>query len=234
MNKKIISKNASWTFKKNVPKKFSHHIKKSVPYYNEMHNMICELSDFFLNEKSTYYDIGSSTGVLLNKLSQRHLNKKVKLIGVESVMEMIVQAKKENLKKNKNIKYLNKDIMKIKLEKADLITSCYTVQFINPKHRQKLINKIYKSLNWGGAFILFEKIRASDARFQDIFAQIYLEFKLKNKFSTHEVINKQKSLKGVLEPFSEYGNLGLLKRAGFKDIIPIFQWFNFKGFLCIK
>ena len=124
--------------------------------------------------------------------------------------------------------------MKIKLEKADLITSCYTVQFINPKHRQKLINKIYKSLNWGGAFILFEKIRASDARFQDIFAQIYLEFKLKNKFSTHEVINKQKSLKGVLEPFSEYGNLGLLKRAGFKDIIPIFQWFNFKGFLCIK
>ena len=196
-----------------------------------MHNMICELSDFFLNEKSTYYDIGSSTGVLLNKLSQRHLNKKVKLIGVESVMEMIVQAKKENLKKNKNIKYLNKDIMKIKLEKADLITSCYTVQFINPKHRQKLINKIYKSLNWGGAFILFEKIRASDARFQDIFAQIYLEFKLKNKFSTHEVINKQKSLKGVLEPFSEYGNLGLLKRAGFKDIIPIFQWFNFKGFL---
>ena len=81
---------------------------------------------------------------------------------------------------------------------------------------------------------MFEKIRASDARFQDIFAQIYLEFKLKNKFSTHEVINKQKSLKGVLEPFSEYGNLGLLKRAGFKDIIPIFQWFNFKGFLCIK
>ena len=234
MNKKIISKNAYWTFKKNVPKKFSHHIKKSVPYYNEMHNMICELSDFFLNEKSTYYDIGSSTGVLLNKLIQKNLNKKVKLIGVESVMEMIVQAKKENLKKNKNIKYLNKDIMKIKLEKADLITSCYTVQFINPKHRQKLINKIYKSLNWGGAFILFEKIRASDARFQDIFAQIYLEFKLKNKFSTHEVINKQKSLKGVLEPFSEYGNLGLLKRAGFKDIIPIFQWFNFKGFLCIK
>ena len=148
---------------------------------------------------------------------------------------MIIQAKKENLNKNnKNIKYINKDITKMKFKKSDLITSCYTIQFINPKNRQEIINKIYKSLNWGGAFIVFEKIRASDARFQDIFSQIYLEFKIINKFSENEVVNKSKSLKGVLEPFSEYGNLGLLKRAGFVDIIPIFQWFSFKGFLCIK
>ncbi len=235
MYKKIFSKNASWSFKDKVPKKFSYHIKKSVPYYNEMHNMICELSDFFLHEKSTCYDLGSSTGLLLNKLSKKHANKKMNLIGVESVKEMIIQAKKENLNKNnKNIKYINKDIIKMKFKKSDLITSCYTIQFINPKNRQEIINKIYKSLNWGGAFIVFEKIRASDARFQDIFSQIYLEFKLKNKFSENEVVNKSKSLKGVLEPFSEYGNLGLLKRAGFVDIIPIFQWFSFKGFLCIK
>ena len=56
------------------------------------------------------------------------------LIGVESVKEMIIQAKKENLNKNnKNIKYINKDITKMKFKKSDLITSCYTIQFINPK-----------------------------------------------------------------------------------------------------
>ena len=58
--------------------------------------------------------------------------------------------------------------------------------------------------------------------------------KLKKKFTEKEIINKSRSLKGVLEPFSEFGNLGLLKRAGFVDIIPIMQWMSFKGFLCIK
>ena len=118
--------------------------------------------------------------------------------------------------------------------KSDLILSYYTIQFIPPRHRQTIINKIYKSLNWGGAFIMFEKIRANDARFQDIFSIIYNDFKLKNGYSPDEIINKTKSLKGVLEPFSDFGNLGLLKRSGFKDIIPIFQWMNFKGYLSIK
>ena len=29
-------------------------------------------------------------------------------------------------------------------------------------------------------------------------------------------------------------NFEMLKRAGFKDIITVFQWLCFKGFLCIK
>ncbi len=81
---------------------------------------------------------------------------------------------------------------------------------------------------------MFEKIRASDARFQDIFTLTYNDFKLKNNFSPEEIINKSKSLKGILEPFSDYGKTSLIKRAGFEDFIPIFQWLNFKGYLCIK
>ena len=149
---------------------------------------------------------------------------------------MISEAKKVNKnKKNSNIiKFISKDIKKILFKQSDLIISYFTLQFIEPRFRQILINKIYKALNWGGAFIIFEKIRASDARFQDIFTLIYSDYKLKSGFSTNEIINKSRSLKGVLEPFSEFGNLGLLKRAGFVDIIPIFQWLCFKGYLCIK
>ena len=49
-----------------------------------------------------------------------------------------------------------------------------------------------------------------------------------------EIIAKAKSLKGVLEPFSTQGNLDLLKRAGFVDIITIFKYLCFEGFLAIK
>ena len=148
---------------------------------------------------------------------------------------MITQAKKKTKTKSTNkINYINQDFLKMKIKKSDLILSYYTIQFMPPKHRQTLINKIYKSLNWGGAFIMFEKIRASDARFQDIFTLTYNDFKLKNNFSPEEIINKSKSLKGVMEPFSDYGNTSLIKRAGFKDFIPVFQWLCFKGYLCIK
>ena len=62
---------------------------------------------------------------------------------------------------------------------TDMIVSYYTIQFIHPKHRQQLFDKIFKALNWGGALLLFEKTRASDARFQDINTAIYNEFKIK-------------------------------------------------------
>ena len=69
----------------------------------------------------------------------------------------------------------------------------------------------------------FGKIRASDARFQDIFSITYNDFKLKNNFSPDEIIYKTKSLKGIMEPFSDFGNLSLIKRAGFKDVIQFFN-----------
>ena len=97
-----------------------------------------------------------------------------------------------------------------------------------------MINKIFKGLNWGGAFFFVEKVRGSDARFQDILNQTYIDYKLSKGYSANEIISKSRSLKGVLEPFSTKGNLDLLKRAGFKDVITIFKYGSFEGFLAIK
>ena len=131
-------------------------------------------------------------------------------------------------------KMIIKDINKLKLKKSDLIIAYYTLQFIEPRYKQLLLNKIYKSLNWGGALILFEKVRANDARFQDILNSLYYDFKEENGFKSNEIFDKEKSLRGVLEPFSDAGNRGLLKRAGFVDTISIYKYISFKGYLCIK
>ena len=81
---------------------------------------------------------------------------------------------------------------------------------------------------------MVEKVRGPDARFQDILSQVYIEFKLTQGFSETQIINKSKSLKGILEPFSTKGNLDLLKRAGFKDVLTVFKYACFEGFLAIK
>jgi len=110
----------------------------------------------------------------------------------------------------------------------------YTIQFIPPRRRQLIIDKIYQSLNWGGAFLLFEKVRGPDARFQELLNGLYTDFKLKNGYSPDEIISKTRSLKGILEPFSVQGNLDLLKRAGFSDVTSIMKYICFEGFLAIK
>ena len=81
---------------------------------------------------------------------------------------------------------------------------------------------------------MFEKVRASDARFQDIMTSLYNEYKLTQDYSVESIFAKTRSLKGVLEPFSTQGNLDMLKRAGFVDINTIQKYICFEGFLAIK
>ena len=231
---KIIKKRGVWNFGGNVAPNFIDHIIKSVPFYKEGHKIITRSSDYFLKNGSICYDLGSSTAELLISLS-KFTNKKVKFIGLDNEIRMVKYSNKLIKKKIiKNIKIKKQNILKHKFLNSDLIISYYTIQFIEPKYRQVFINKIYKSLNWGGGFYFFEKIRGNDARFQDILSNLYHDFKENNGFSIEEIDEKAKSLRGVLEPFSDAGNLGLLRRAGFSDIQTVYQYLNFKGYLCIK
>lgn len=230
---KIKSKNANWSFKGDVFKNFDKHISKSVPLYKETQNLYLYLTDFFLQDGAKIIDLGCSTGAFLNQVSLRHKSntKKINYIGCDEVSEMIKFCNKN--KKGK-IKFIKSDIFKVDLKNSCIISLFYTLQFISPAKRQKLIDKIYENLNWGGALFLIEKVRGPDARFQDIMNQFYIDYKISKGYSSDEIIAKGKSLKSVLEPFSTKGNLDLLKRAKFKDILTVFKYGCFEGFLAIK
>ncbi len=230
VDKKIISKRSNWKFDKQVVSNFDKHINQSVPFYKISHDLTVKLSDFFLKKDSIYYDLGCSTGILTKEIQNRHKNKKIKCTGFDQSKAMLKIAKKGK----SNVKFVNKDLEKIKFKKSDLITSLYTIQFLQPKYRQNLFKKIYNSLNWGGAFIYFEKIRGSDARFQDILNFLYFDFKQEQGLTPINILNKEISLRSVLEPYTIKANMDFLKRAGFTDVMPIAQYLCFKGFLAIK
>jgi tRNA (cmo5U34)-methyltransferase len=230
----IVAGNSEWSFSGNVAENFTSHVRRSVPLYDEGHDLICRISDYFLQSDSVVYDLGVSTGQLISKLVARHVNKPgVTFVGIDCEEQMIEQARKA-LDNRPNVRLEVSDINLSDYEPCDLIVACYTIQFVRPRIRQDLINKLYQSLNWGGAFVLFEKVRAPDARFQDICTGIYTDFKLDNGFSAEEIVNKSRSLKGALEPFSTNGNLDLLRRAGFVDIMTVMKYVPFEGFLAIK
>ncbi|KVN58933.1 methyltransferase domain-containing protein [Burkholderia stagnalis] len=225
---------ANWTFTGNVADTFVDHVRRSVPYYDAGHDLVCQLSDFFCHGDSTCYEIGVSTGQLLRKLAEHHASKPgITWVGIDPVESMIAKARQHCIEVP-NIELEVGDARLYGFEKSDLIVSFYCIQFIPPKDRQDVFNRIYERLNWGGAFILFEKVRAPDARFQDMVVSLYNDYKRREGFTADEILNKTASLKSVLEPFSTEGNLGLLKRAGFVDITTVMKYLCFEGFLAIK
>jgi tRNA (cmo5U34)-methyltransferase len=228
----IRAANARWTFE-GVAETFEDHIEKSVPGYREGHELIAKLSDWFLYDGAVAVEIGCSTGALTRRLAEWHSGREARFVGLE-VEETMAAAARGLAAPHANVEIRHEDALHAELEPCDLVTSYYTMQFIRPAMRQRMFDRIYRSLNWGGAFVMFEKVRGPDARFQDILAQLYVDHKLEQGFGEGEIVGKARSLKGVLEPFSTQGNLDLLARAGFTDVMVVWKRLCFEGFLAIK
>lgn len=230
----IDADNAAWSFGGRVPETFVEHIRQSVPFYDEGHALTCQLSDFFCGQDSICYELGTATGELLRKLAVHHETKpSIRWIGLDCEPSMIRVAN-EHCEGVPNVSCLCEDVRVFDYEKADLFVSYYTMQFVPPRDRQALFTRVYESLHWGGAFIMFEKVRGPDARFQDMLTSLHTDFKARNGLSADEILSKTRSLKGVLEPFSTAGNLGLFERAGFVDVMSVYKYLCFEGFIAIK
>jgi tRNA (cmo5U34)-methyltransferase len=229
----ITADNARWSFD-GISDAFNEHVRRSVPLYDEGHELTCRLSDFFVSPGSVVYDLGTSTGVLARKLADWNRSKPdVRVIGLDPVASMIESARQAHGRRE-DLSFVCADALTFAFEKASLFTSYYTVQFVHPQLRQELLNRIHERLHWGGALVMFEKVRAPDARFQDYMTQIYTDFKLANGYDEREIVGKTRSLKGVLEPFSTQGNLDMLRRAGFVDVMTVQKSVCFEGFLAVK
>lgn len=224
----------NWSFGGNVSECFVDHARKSIPGYDLGHEIVCKLSEFFVSKGSSLLEIGCSTGELTEKIASHNDQIPDMAIHGLDIEEAMIESCLIN-HAGSSVVYHCGDFMSFRrLPNLKFVASYYCLQFVDPGIRQEFVNKIYNDLSWGGAFILFEKVRGADARFQDILTGCYEDFKLENGFSQSEIMGKTRSLRGVMEPFSSEGNLGLLQRAGFVDICHVFRHYCFEGLVAIK
>ena len=221
-----------WSFGDGVSKVFDSHISKSVPGYDLAHNLAVEMSADFVGKGSVVLDIGCSTGRYALGLSTRLPDTEFNYFGLDNETEMIEKCVEACFDQRFQFEVCAAEDKQ--LSDIDLAISMFTLQFIRPKVRFNVLRNIYQSLNWGGGFMFFEKVRGDDARFNDLLTDWYYSFKRANGYSDEEIALKRESLRYVMEPFSSQGNEELLKEAGFVDICSIFQAGPFKGWLCIK
>jgi tRNA (cmo5U34)-methyltransferase len=76
---------------------------------------------------------------------------------------MLNRASKKAKAFGVEIDLVNADLHDVSFDDAKLILSNYTLQFIRPLQREKLVKKIYDSLQDGGIFIFSEKVISSNS-----------------------------------------------------------------------
>lgn len=224
-----------WKFDGSIAPVFDEHVRKHVPLYDEIHKMITELSGWFLEDGTNVYDIGTSLGQVIANLSAAYPQKIVNYCGIDNSEEMAKKAR-SRLAANPRIKIISDDVTadSFEMRNASLITSVLTLQFIPQRDRQSLVNKVYDALNTGGAFVFVEKIVGNNARFNEMWVEIYHDMKLRNGLTEEQVFQKAHAIRGVMRPLSVSENMYLLRNAGFKDVDMFFKWGNFAGFIAIK
>ncbi|MBL3519313.1 carboxy-S-adenosyl-L-methionine synthase CmoA [Arcobacter lanthieri] len=228
---KTISK--QFEFDEEVASVFDDMLDRSVPFYKQMQKLSISFANNFLEENSKVYDLGCSTAstlIELSKSSQYNLN----LVGIDNSKAMLERASKKSKAFGVEIEFLNADIFDVDLKDAKVILSNYTLQFIRPLNREKLVKKIYNSLEDGGVFIFSEKLVSQNNFLNKQFIDEYYSFKKTQGYSEFEISQKREALENVLIPYTEDENKKMIKDAGFKHCETVFKWVNFALFIAIK
>jgi tRNA (cmo5U34)-methyltransferase len=233
MTDKVFNKTISkqFEFDEEVASVFDDMLDRSVPFYKEMQRLSIVFANNFLENGSRVYDLGCSTATTLIELS-KNCNKDLKLIGIDNSKAMLERAKSKAF--GVDIKFICNDIFDVDLKDAKVIFSNYTLQFIRPLQREKLVKKIYDGLTEGGVFIFSEKLVSQNSILNKQLIDEYYSFKKAQGYSEFEISQKREALENVLIPYTEDENNKMIKDAGFSHCEMIFKWVNFATFIAIK
>ena len=233
VDEKISAVEGGWEFTSEVAEHFDTHVRKSIPLYDEVQQMTADMSEWFIHNGSTVYDIGSSTGETIFHLQKKHASKEnVRFIGIDNSEMMVKQAWKK-VSAN-NVQFLYQDVVQTEFEEADLFISLFTLQFLSMPERMQVLQRMYRCLRSGGALIMAEKVLAEEGRFNEIWVELYWDFKKGQGLTDDQILQKARGIRGVLRPITLTEHIRMLKMIGFNSIDVFFKWYNFAGILAIK
>ncbi|MBN2736466.1 MAG: carboxy-S-adenosyl-L-methionine synthase CmoA [Spirochaetales bacterium] len=227
-------------FNKEVADVFDDMAERSIPFYSEVQKQTTRLFQTFYQPGMKIYDLGCSTGTtcagLYHAFTQAGFED-FRIVGIDASAEMCDKAR-EKLEKCKipesRVQIRRQDVMNLELKQAHGVIMNYTLQFLLPLDREKLLRKIYTALPHQGILILSDKTHQSHTDLSRIFLEEYYHYKRGMGYSELEIAQKREALESVLIPYSIEEITQLIGDAGFPSIDIFFTWYNFTSFICVK
>lgn len=226
-----------FVFDDKIASVFTDMVNRSVPGYALIVRMIAVLAEQYASSNTKLYDLGCSLGAVTFLLQQLKLDS-CAIVAVDNSSAMIERCEK-SLRLNKTADLLPvelrcEDIQDTELSNASVVVLNFTLQFVAPKQRDKIIKKIYDALIPGGILIISEKVMFSDTEKNALFIKLYHQFKKANGYSDLEISRKRSALENVLIPETIEEHQVRAEAAGFSLFEPWFQCFNFASMFAIK
>jgi len=226
MRDQIFSKKTDlvdFTFDAQVADVFDDMVRRSVPGYQTLIEMLGLLVRTYSQDNTNYYDLGASTGAVSLALGINSPHKNNRIIAVDNSVDMVEKCKSNLDGKITNFDVICSDIKDICFDNASIVVLNLTLQFIIPEQRQTLINKIHQGLNPGGVLVVSEKIHFDDAQKQAKITRLHLDFKRANGYSELEIATKRQSIENVLITDNQQTTLNDLKPL---DLVKAFVIFS--------
>ncbi|MDX7988075.1 carboxy-S-adenosyl-L-methionine synthase CmoA [Xenorhabdus sp. 12] len=242
-----IASLGDWSFDDRVAEVFPDMVKRSIPGYSNIISMIGMLAERFVTPNSQIYDLGCSLGAATLSIrraisSNSEDNNKgnradgCRIIAVDNSSAMVERCRRhiDSFKANIPVEVIEQNILDTDIKNASIVVLNFTLQFLHPDDRQKMLDKIYAGLKPGGVLVLSEKFNFEDEKIGELLFNMHYDFKRANGYSELEISQKRSMLENVMRTDSVETHKSRLKKAGFQHVEVWFQCFNFGSLLAVK
>jgi len=229
---------ADFVFDERVAAVFTDMINRSVPGYATIVSMSGALAERHCQAGSRVYDLGCSLGGTTLAMAHHIKEPDYRLIAVDNSQAMMDRFAKaltgESADIRDRVELVCDDINNVVLEDASVVTLNFTLQFIAPEQRKALITRIHNAMRPGGILILSEKISFPEPGLNDLFIDMYHQFKKVQGYSDLEISQKRQALERVLLPETIDAHKQRCREAGFRSCDVWFQCFNFASLVAFR
>lgn len=228
---------SDFVFDEKVASVFTDMINRSVPGYATILSMIGVLSARYVTPGSNIYDLGCSLGGASLAMAHQIPHQDYQLFAIDNSPAMVTRLQQTLAGAESAplpVRVLCADVCESEIRDASVVVLNFTLQFIAPAKRAALIQKISDGLQPGGILILSEKIRFPAPALNELFIDLYHEFKIARGYSELEVSQKRAALENVLIPETIDDHKQRLQDAGFQSCDVWFQCFNFASMVAVR
>lgn len=225
-----------FAFDQRVVEVFPDMIKRSVPGYATIINMIGNLAERYVQANSHCYDLGCSLGAATLAMRHRIQAANCKIIGVDNSAAMIARCQQVIAADSGEIpvELVEAAIQNVTIKNASMAVLNFTLQFIALGERLAVLRNICEGLNPGGVLIISEKVIFDDEPHQRLMTELHHNFKRANGYSDLEIAQKRAAIEDYLIPETLDAHRQRLRAAGFGSVDVWFQCFNFASLIAIK
>lgn len=230
-----LSAVGDFRFDQRVADVFPDMIQRSVPGYSTMIALIGIIADQYAQPNTNIYDLGCSLGAASMAIRHRLTASGCTLLAVDNSADMLAKAKTFlGVEESPvHVQFVEADIRDIQINNASVVVLNFTLQFVPPEDRARLIRRIYDGMLPGGILLLSEKVilNAEPASIQN---DLHIAFKKAQGYSDLEIAQKRSALENVMRLDSVNDHLSRLADAGFGTREVWYQCLNFQSLLAIK